>query len=124
MKSLKELKDLRETLQKNMSARDNTDKPKIIIGMGTCGIAAGARNILQAVMDEIDKRDLNVVVTQTGCIGMCEKEPLLDVKMPGKERITYGNLEVEDARKIVLEHVINGNIVEELAIARFEEGGE
>ena len=124
MKSLKELKELRETLQKEMSARDNTDKTKIIVGMGTCGIAAGARNILKAVLDEIEKRELDVTVTQTGCIGMCEKEPLLDVKLPGKERITYGNLEVEDIKKIIIEHVINGNMVEELAIARFEEGGE
>ncbi len=124
MKSLKELKELRESLQKDMSARDNTDKPKIIIGMGTCGIAAGARNILKAVLDEIEKRELDVNVTQTGCIGMCEKEPLLDIKLPGKERITYGNLEEKDVKKIILEHVINGNMVEELAIARFEEGGE
>lgn len=124
MKSLKELKELRETLQKEMSARDNSEKTKIIIGMGTCGIAAGARNILKAVLDEIEKRELDVTVTQTGCIGMCEKEPLLDVKLPGKERITYGNLEEKDVKKIIIEHVINGNMVEELAIARFEEGGE
>ncbi len=124
MKSLKELKELRESLQKDMSARDNTDKPKIIIGMGTCGIAAGARNILKAVLDEIEKRGLDVNVTQTGCIGMCEKEPLLDIKLPGKERITYGNLEEKDVKKIMIEHVINGNMVEELAIARFEEGGK
>jgi len=124
VKSLKELKELRESLQKDMSARDNTDKPKIIIGMGTCGIAAGARNILKAVLDEIEKRELDVNVTQTGCIGMCEKEPLLDIKLPGKDRITYGNLEEKDVKKIILEHVINGNMVEELAIARFEEGGE
>jgi len=124
VKSLKELKELRESLQKDMSARDNTDKPKIIIGMGTCGIAAGARNILKAVLDEIEKRGLDVNVTQTGCIGMCEKEPLLDIKLPGKERITYGNLEEKDVKKIMIEHVINGNMVEELAIARFEEGGK
>ncbi len=124
MKSLKELKELRESLQKDMSARDNTDKPKIIIGMGTCGIAAGARNILKAVLVEIEKRELDVNVTQTGCIGMCEKEPLLDIKLPGKDRITYGNLEEKDVKKIIIEHVINGNMVEELAIARFEEGGE
>lgn len=124
MKSLKELKELRESLQKDMSARDNTEKPKIIIGMGTCGIAAGARNILKAVLAEIEKRELDVNVTQTGCIGMCEKEPLLDIKLPGKDRITYGNLEEKDVKKIIIEHVINGNMVEELAIARFEEGGE
>lgn len=124
MKSLKELRELRETLQRDMSARDNAEKTKIIIGMGTCGIAAGARKILKAVLDEIEKRELDVLVTQTGCIGMCEKEPLLDVKLPGKERITYGNLEEKDVKKVIVEHVVNGNVVEDLAIARFEEGGE
>lgn len=124
MKSLKELKELRESLQRDMSARDNADKAKLIIGMGTCGIAAGARNILKVALDEIEKRELDVIVSQTGCIGMCEKEPLLDVKLPGKDRITYGNLEEKDVKKIILEHVVNGNVVEQLAIARFEEGGE
>lgn len=123
MKSLEELKELREKLQKDMSARNKEDKPEIIIGMGTCGIAAGARKILQAVLKETDKRNLKVTISQTGCIGMCEKEPLLDVKLPGKERITYGNLEEKDVKRIIVEHVINGNIVEDLAVARLEEGG-
>ncbi len=105
-----------------MNMRQDKEKPKIIIGMGTCGIAAGARSILQTVLKEIDKRDLNIIVTQTGCIGMCEKEPLLDVKLPGRERITYGNLTAEDVEKIIVEHVINGRIVNDLVIARMEEG--
>ncbi|MGM0410269.1 MAG: (2Fe-2S) ferredoxin domain-containing protein [Bacillota bacterium] len=121
MKSLEELRELRENLKKDIDMRDNKDKPQIIIGMGTCGIAAGAREILKKVMEEIKKRDIDVIVSQTGCIGMCEKEPLLDVKLPGKERITYGNLEPEDVSKIIVEHVINGNIVKELVIARMEE---
>ncbi|MFP4015993.1 MAG: (2Fe-2S) ferredoxin domain-containing protein [Halanaerobiales bacterium] len=124
MKSLNELKVLREKLQKDMTARGKDDKVNIIIGMGTCGIAAGARKILQAVMKEIDKRNLDIVVSQTGCIGMCEKEPLLDVKVPGKARITYGNLTEKDVERIIVEHVINGNIVDEYAVARLEEGGE
>lgn len=122
MKSLKELRELRETFQKEISARNSAGKPKIIIGMGTCGIAAGAREILHTVLEEIERRKLDVVVTQTGCIGMCEKEPLLDVQLPGKERITYGNLKKDDVKRIIVEHVINGNIVTDLAIARFEEG--
>jgi len=86
--------------------------------MGTCGIAAGARDILKAVLAEIEKRDLDVRVTQTGCIGMCEKEPLFDVKLPGKERVTYGNLKESDVKKIISEHVVNGNIVTDLVIAK------
>jgi len=121
LKSLEELRELREKVEKDMQMRKETNKPKIIIGMGTCGIAAGAREILKAVMEEIDKRDLDVEVTQTGCIGMCEKEPLMDVKLPGKDRITYGNLTREDVKRIVVNHVINGNVVDELVIARLEE---
>ncbi|MEJ6951835.1 (2Fe-2S) ferredoxin domain-containing protein [Natronospora cellulosivora (SeqCode)] len=124
MKSLNELKELREKLQKNMSARDKSDKVNIVVGMGTCGIAAGARKILQAIMKETEKRNIDVVVSQTGCIGMCEKEPLLDVKMPGKDRITYGNLSEKDVEKIIVEHIINGKVVEKFAVARLEEGGE
>lgn len=120
MKSLKELRDLREKLKKDVGTRTDKGKPKIIIGMGTCGIAAGAREILKEVMKEVKKRDIDITVTQTGCIGMCEKEPLLDVKLPGEERITYGNLEPSDVSKIIVEHVINGNIVKDLVIARME----
>ena len=124
MKSLEELRKLREELQKEMLARNSKGKTKIVIGMGTCGIAAGAREVLQAVLQEIEKRKLDVVVSQTGCIGMCEKEPLLDVQLPGKDRITYGNVTKEDVQRIIVEHVINGNIVEDLVVARLEEGGE
>lgn len=124
MKSLEELRKLREELQKEMLARNSEGKIKIVIGMGTCGIAAGAREILQAVLQEVEKRNLDVVVSQTGCIGMCEKEPLLDVQLPGKDRITYGNVTEEAVQKIIVEHVINGNIVEDLVVARLEEGGE
>lgn len=121
MKSLAELNQLKEEVQKEMKKREEGKKPTLIVGMGTCGIAAGARKILQTTLKEVEKRNLDVRVTQTGCIGMCEKEPLLDVKMPGKERITYGNLEPKDVKQIIVEHVINGNIVKDLVIARFEE---
>ncbi|HHU92195.1 MAG TPA: (2Fe-2S) ferredoxin domain-containing protein [Halanaerobiaceae bacterium] len=124
MKSLEELKQLRESLQKDMLARNSAGKARIVIGMGTCGIAAGAREILQAVLQEVKTRGLDVIVSQTGCIGMCEKEPLLDVQLPGKDRITYGNVKKEDVSRIIVEHLINGNIVEDLVVARLEEGGE
>lgn len=118
MKSLAELKKLKNKVQREMKKRDQGTKVEIIVGMGTCGIAAGARDILQTVIEEIEKRDLDVRVTQTGCIGMCEKEPLIDVKFPGKERITYGNLTKADVRKIISEHVVNGKAVTDLVIAR------
>jgi len=118
MKSLAELKELKNKVQKEMKKRDQGTRAEIIVGMGTCGIAAGARDILKAVLAEVEKRDLDVRVTQTGCIGMCEKEPLFDVKLPGKERVTYGNLTESDVKKIITEHVVNGNIVADLVIAK------
>jgi len=121
LKSLEELRELRREVEEDMKNRSKEEKPEIIIGMGTCGISAGARAILKTVLDEIEKRDLDVTVTQTGCIGMCEKEPLLDVKLLDQSRITYGQLDPEDVQKIIVQHVINGEIVEELAIARLEE---
>ncbi|MCK9525884.1 MAG: (2Fe-2S) ferredoxin domain-containing protein [Limnochordia bacterium] len=123
MKSLQELRELRAELEKEISARNGEGKPKIIIGMGTCGIAAGARDILQAVSQEVRKRNLDVITTQTGCIGMCEQEPLIDIQLPGQDRITYGRVTAKDVERIVVEHVVNGHVVEELAIARLEEGG-
>ncbi|WP_027338954.1 (2Fe-2S) ferredoxin domain-containing protein [Halonatronum saccharophilum] len=118
MKSLEELKKLREKAQKELQARKTENKAKVTVGMGTCGIAAGARALLKELMAEINRRNLDVIITQTGCIGMCEKEPLIDVELPGEDRITYGNLKAEDIVKIVVEHIVNGNIVEDLAIAR------
>ena len=121
MKSLDELKKLREDMQQELTSRSNENKVEIIIGMGTCGISAGARDIMKTVMEEVEKRNLDIKISQTGCIGMCEKEPLMDVKLPGKERVTYGELDTNDVKKIISQHVINGRVVEDLAIARLED---
>ena len=109
--NLEELKKIRESSKDLTSARSE-GKVVIIVGMGTCGIAAGA------IMDEIEKRKLNEVNVQTtGCIGMCQDEPLVDVIRDGK-RITYGNVKPSDIPVIITEHVVNGHIVEKLAIGR------
>ncbi|MFW5789911.1 MAG: (2Fe-2S) ferredoxin domain-containing protein [Halanaerobiaceae bacterium] len=118
MKSLEELRDMRKRLEKDMTARNDEEMARVIIGMGTCGIAAGARDILKAVSDEINKRDLDVKIVQTGCIGMCEEEPIFDIAKPGEERITYGNLTPDTARQIIVEHLINNRIDREHVIAR------
>jgi NADP-reducing hydrogenase subunit HndB len=120
MKSLKELSELKEKFEKDLRTRNTDNKPEMIIGMGTCGIAAGARKIMSAIIEEINERDIEVSVSQTGCIGMCEKEPLVDVQMPGEDRITYGGVSIEDAKRIVVEHLINGRIIEDLVIAKLE----
>ncbi|MDR2006172.1 MAG: (2Fe-2S) ferredoxin domain-containing protein [Acidaminococcales bacterium] len=118
MKSLEELKKLREKLQSDTKLRA-ADGIKVIVGMGTCGIAAGAREVMAALMEEVKKRGLaGVVFQQTGCIGMCEKEVLVDIILPGAPRITYGNVRPSDAGRLVAEHVINGQIVKDLVVAK------
>jgi len=120
MKSLDELRELREKSLKSIQTRFAENKPRIIIGMGTCGIAAGARKVLNSIMEEINEKNLDIVITQTGCIGMCEKEPLVDVEMPNEPRITYGRVNAENVKEIISEHILNGNIVESLVIAKIE----
>lgn len=120
MKNAAELRELRTALQQQ--AQNGRDKPRIIVGMGTCGIAAGAKDVFNAVVQEVESRRLDVVVAQTGCIGMCQREPLLDVELPGGPRVTYGNVAVKDVPCIIASHVLNGSIVEELAVAQFPAG--
>lgn len=121
MKSLADLHALREQLKADIKLRKSTGT-KIIVGMGTCGIAAGAREVMGAILDELAIRKLaDVQVQQTGCIGMCEKEVLVDVLRPGEPRITYGKVTPADVRKIIADHVVNGRIVEELVVGKIED---
>ncbi|MGI6430668.1 MAG: (2Fe-2S) ferredoxin domain-containing protein [Synergistaceae bacterium] len=118
IKSLEDLKKIKAESQLQTKARKSNDT-QIIIGMGTCGIAAGAREVMTAVLEELAKRNLNnVSVLQTGCIGMCQKEPLLDVVRPGEDRVTYGPVSPSDVPRIIAEHLVNGNIVEDLVVAK------
>lgn len=116
--SLEDLRKIKEQAKDLTSARSG-GKTRIIVGMGTCGIAAGARDVMTAILAELDKRGLKeVTVETTGCIGMCQKEPLVDVIRPGEPRITYGNVEPKDAARIVAEHLVNGNVVEDKVVGR------
>jgi NADP-reducing hydrogenase subunit HndB len=118
MKTIEDLKRMREQYQADTKLR-NAGGIQIIVGMGTCGIAAGAREVMSAILDEIAKRKLqDVTVKQTGCIGMCEKEVLVDVVRPGEPRITYGGVTPAAVAKIVGEHVVNGRIVEDLVVGK------
>jgi len=118
IKSLADLRKIKETCTDLTSTR-STGTKTIVIGMGTCGIAAGAREIMDEVLKELQKRNISDVSVQTtGCIGMCQLEPLLDVIIPDKERITYGKVTREDVKRIIAEHVVNGRIVTDLAIGR------
>jgi (2Fe-2S) ferredoxin len=100
-----------------MKFRQDEGDTKINIAMGTCGIAAGAREILNAMLDELEKREVDDVdIYQTGCIGLCHQEPIVKVEKLGENSVTYGKVDVQDARNIIAQHVINNNVVEDLII--------
>lgn len=122
MKSLEELKAIRDKMQRQVSMRDaGDDNIRVVVGMATCGIAAGARPVLAAFLEEVDKRGLkNVSVTQTGCIGVCRLEPLAEIYVPGQEKVTYVNLKPEMVAKIVADHLVNHQIVAEYTIGAAE----
>jgi NADP-reducing hydrogenase subunit HndB len=123
MKSLAELQAIREkTLNRiNLRKEEEGEVTRVVIGMATCGIAAGARPVMLAFMDEINKRGLNhVTVSQTGCIGMCRLEPMVDVIMPGQEKVTYVHMTPEKVGRVVAEHIVNGRPVEEYTIGAAE----
>ncbi len=122
MKSLAELKQLRDEISKQVDLRkDREDGIRIVVGMATCGIAAGARPVMNAFMTEISKRGIsNVTVTQTGCIGMCRLEPIVEVLMPGEEKVTYVHMNEEKVARIVAEHIINKQPVAEYTVGAVE----
>jgi NADP-reducing hydrogenase subunit HndB len=122
MKSLEELKALREQMQNKMNLRkDDSDTVRVVVGMATCGIAAGARPVLSAFLDEVQKRGLqNVQVTQTGCIGVCRLEPVVEVYMPGQEKVTYVKMTAEKVPTIVAEHLVNHQVVTDYTIGAAE----
>ena len=118
MKSLEELLAIRDKAKAAMTDREGTgDGIRVVVGMATCGIAAGARPVLNAFVDEVAKRNLkNVTVAQTGCIGMCQYEPIVEVTGEDGEKVTYINMTPEKARRVVAEHVVNGKPVTEYTL--------
>ena len=118
MKSLAELQAIRDKVKKQIDIREEKgDSTRILVGMATCGLAAGARSVLNEFVDEIAKRGLNnVTVTQTGCIGICQYEPVVEVIVPGQEKVTYVKMTPEKVAKVVHNHIVNNNIVTEYTI--------
>ena len=118
MKTLAELQAIRDKAREKMTVRDNNEEAtRVVVGMATCGIAAGARPVLNAFVDEVAKRHLNnVTVTQTGCIGMCQFEPIVEVYAPGQEKVTYGKVSPEKVARIVVDHLVNGCPVAEYTV--------
>lgn len=122
MKSLAELQEIRNRTISNITMRkEGDDAVRVVVGMATCGIAAGARPVMSAFVEEIAKRNLaNVTVAQTGCIGVCRLEPIVEVTLPGEEKVTYVNMTPEKAVKVVAEHIVNKKVVTEYTIGAAE----
>lgn len=113
IKSLEDLKKLREQALQKRDVKRAEGTAQVIVGMGTCGIAAGARETMKAVLDAIEQEGLTgILVTQTGCIGMCEKEPIMQVVIGDAPKVVYGKVTADVARQIMQEHVVGGKVVE------------
>ena len=122
MKSLADLEAIRnKTVGKVGLRKEGSDETRIVVGMATCGIAAGARPVMQAFVEELQKRNISsAFVTQTGCIGVCRLEPVVEVYVPGQEKVTYVKMTAEKAAKIVSDHIVNGKVVDEYTIGKAE----
>lgn len=113
IKSLDDLKKAREEALRKRELKATSGAIQVIVGMGTCGIAAGARDAMKAILETIEKENISgVIVTQTGCIGLCEKEPIVEVIVGEKPKVTYGKVSPEIARRIMKEHVVDGKAVD------------
>ena len=122
MKSLAELQAIRDKMRQQIDLRDSgDDRIRVVVGMATCGIAAGARPVLNTFLEEVAKRELkNVTVSQTGCIGVCRLEPIVEVYVPGQEKVTYVKMKPEMVPVVVEQHLVNHQVVTDYTIGAAE----
>ena len=122
MKSLAELAAIREKMQSKVIIRDGQAATRVVVGMATCGIAAGARPVLNAFVEGVNKEGLTdkVTITQTGCIGICQYEPVVEVYEDGKEKVTYVKLDAAKANEIIEKHLKGGKVVTEYTIGAYK----
>ena len=122
-KSIEELRAIREQMRAQIDLRQKDENNiRVVVGMATCGIAAGARPVINAFTEEVRKRNLNnVTVGQTGCIGLCQHEPIVEVFEPDKEKVTYVAMDAEKAARVVLEHLVNRQVVAEYTVGAVKE---
>jgi NADP-reducing hydrogenase subunit HndB len=120
MKSIADIKAIRDKMQSEIILRDNNDsasETRVVVGMATCGISAGARPVYNTLLDEVATRGLkNVKVTRSGCLGMCKLEPIVEVFVPGQDKVTYVEVTPEKAKQIIASHVVNGNVCKDYLI--------
>lgn len=118
MKSLAELQAIKEKMQSKVVMREGSEQIRVVVGMATCGIAAGARPVLNQFVESVTNENLadKVMVTQTGCIGICQYEPVVEVYEAGKEKVTYVKMTADKAKEVVEKHLKNGQVIEEYTI--------
>ena len=118
MKTLEELKAIRDKMQGQVGLRsENETQTRVVVGMATCGIASGARPVLTTLSDAVQQKGLqHVAVTQTGCIGLCQYEPIVEIMEPGKDKVTYVKMTPERALEVVEQHLIRGQVVSDYTI--------
>ena len=119
MKTLAELKAIRDRMQNQVGIRaEDHNHIRVVVGMATCGIAAGARPVLNTLAKEVQERGLTdkVAVTQTGCIGLCQYEPIVEVMAPGQPKVTYIKMTPEKAVEVVNRHLVGGHVVDEYTL--------
>ena len=125
MKSIKDLEAIRQRTLDEVNLRNDRHGIRVVVGMGTCGISAGARPVMMEFVEEIKRRGVkDAMVTQTGCIGVCRLEPSAEVYVPGEEKVTYVKLTPEMVPRIVSEHLVNHNPVAEYTIGAAEAAGK
>ena len=122
MKSLAELQAIKDRMKDKVILREGVNQVRVVVGMATCGITAGARPVLNAFVEEVAAQGLadTVKVTQTGCIGICQYEPVVEVFQAGKEKVTYVKMTAEKADKVLKEHIKGGKVVEEYTITAYK----
>lgn len=126
MKSLEELRAIREKMQGKVGIRgESEDQIRVVVGMATCGIASGARPVLTALSDAVQEQGLtNINVTQTGCIGLCQYEPIVEVMEPGKEKVTYVWMTPEKAMEVLRMHLLDGQVVTKYTLGAAQKSAE
>ena len=119
MKSLAELQAIKEQMKSKVILREGSCDIRVVVGMATCGIAAGARPVLGAFVDLINEANMNdkVTVTQTGCVGLCQYEPIVEIHEAGKEKVTYVKMTADKAKEVVEKHLKGGKVVMEYTVA-------
>lgn len=121
VKSLEELMKIKEQAIQNIKMRESGKRGKITVAMGTCGIAAGAKDTLKAIVEYLSELKIDdIAVVQSGCMGLCEVEPTIEVSLEGQEPIVYGHVTPENAKRIIQSHILEGKIVSDLMVKRGE----